>query len=294
MARPSYLSRRDGGRYFLQIRVGNLHAELYGRKILRASLRTGDFAEARRRLVDNLAWAQEIVAAPDLEAIGSVIDRRLQNYVAAGAPSNERGLAERLAFEHQARHFMARANERGYAFAREFAGFASRWVDFVDQNKAAEGELAQLDRRQEYERGRADVTTAIAQGWGPTTALQPLPVPSTAPATPVALSDAVHQTIDALIKAEVGKLVGARTVSAPAPAPASTAAPPLAPTPDADRPRLSEALKLYLAPPGQKRRAQDEGPRRHGALSCNLPSTSSRIRFSTRSKRRTGIGSTRR
>jgi hypothetical protein len=162
MARPGYLSRRDGGRYFLQIRVGNQHAALYGRNILRASLRTGDFAEARRRLVDNLAWVQELVAAPDLDAIGGVIDRRLQGYTAAGVPQTERGLAERVAVEHQVRHYIARANERGYAFSRVFEGFASRWVDFVDQNKAAEGELAQLGRRQEYERGRGEATTAVA------------------------------------------------------------------------------------------------------------------------------------
>lgn len=259
MARPGYLSRRDGGRYFLQIRVGNHHAALYGRKILRASLRTGDFAEARRRLVDNLAWAQEIVSAPDLEAIGSVIDRRLQTYTKAGAPSSDRSLAERLGFEHQARHYMARANERGYAFARAFAGFASRWVDFVNQNQAAEAGLAQLGRRQEYERGRTEATAAMAQGSGPTAPLQHLPAPSTAPATKVTLSDAVHETIDALIKAEVGKLVGARIVSAPAPAPAGTAAPPLAPAPDAERPRLSEALKIYLTPPGQKRARKVRG-----------------------------------
>ena len=62
--------------------------------------------------MDNLGWVQEMVAAPDLETVGNVIHQRLTTYTAIGAPQNERALAERLAFEHQVRHFMARANER--------------------------------------------------------------------------------------------------------------------------------------------------------------------------------------
>jgi type IV secretion system protein VirD4 len=115
MARPGYLSRRDGGRYFLQIRLGKRSAALYGRPILRANLKTSDFAEARKRLVDNLAWVQEIVAAPDLEALGQVLNSRLLAYSRLGPPANQRSLAERTAFELQTRTYMARANERGYA-----------------------------------------------------------------------------------------------------------------------------------------------------------------------------------
>ena len=88
--------------------------------------------------MDNLAWARELIEAPDLEALGAVIHGRLQSYTAAGTPDNGRALAERVGFEHQARHYMARANERGYAFSQRFERFATKWVDFVDQNKAAE------------------------------------------------------------------------------------------------------------------------------------------------------------
>jgi integrase len=161
MARPSYLSRRDGGRYYLQLRLPRSAFALYGRSILRASLRTGEFGEARRRLMDNLAWARELIDAPDLEALGAVIHGRLQGYTAAGAPDNERALAERVGFEHQARHYMARANERGYAFPQRFERFATKWVDFVDQNKAAEVELGRLDRQHDYERGRAEATKLL-------------------------------------------------------------------------------------------------------------------------------------
>ena len=94
--------------------------------------------------MDNLGWVHELVAAPDLETIGSVIHQRLQSYTAVGAPQSEQALAERLAFEHQVRHYIARSNDRGYSFSRQFEFFASRWVDFVDQNKTAEAELARL------------------------------------------------------------------------------------------------------------------------------------------------------
>ena len=73
--------------------------------------------------MDNLAWARELIDAPDLEALGAVIHGRLQCYTAAGAPDNGRALAERIGFEHQARHYMARANERGYAFSQRFEPF---------------------------------------------------------------------------------------------------------------------------------------------------------------------------
>lgn len=209
--------------------------------------------------MNNLAWAQELVAAPDLEAAGSIISRRLTAYTAVGAPPSERALAERLAFEHQVRHYMARANERGFAFTHAFEDFAGRWIDFVNQNKSTEGELAQFGRRQEYERGRADATTTVAQGWVPTASLQPVPIPSTVPVAPVALSDAVHQTIDAIVKAAINKHTAGRAATAPLQSAEEAGAAPLAPALDAARPRLSESLKIYLAPLGKKRARKTRG-----------------------------------
>jgi integrase len=199
--------------------------------------------------VDNLAWANEIIAAPDLEAVGTVIDRRLRSYTAAGSPQNERSLAERIAFEHHARHYIARANERGYAFAQRFEFFASRWVDFVNQNKAAEAELAQLGRHRDYERGRSDATAAVAQGW------RPAPPPPAA--GPVVLSDAVHSTIDAIIKSEIGKQVA--TLGTPAHSAPNGTSPPLAPVPPTAGLRPSEALAMFLAPPRKKLRRKSKG-----------------------------------
>jgi hypothetical protein len=93
VARPSYLSRRPDGRYYIQLRLGKTAAAIYGRPLFRASLRTSNFQEARRRLVENLEWVMEIVQAPDLEALGEILRHRLGVYVVDGAPGTERRLA---------------------------------------------------------------------------------------------------------------------------------------------------------------------------------------------------------
>lgn len=266
MARPSYLGRRGNGRYYLQIRLKKDAAALYGRKILRASLRTADFAEARRRLVDNLGWAHDLIEAPDLDAVGSVIHRRLQAYTAAGCPQSERKLAERIAFEHEARHYMARANERGFEFARKFDFFASWWVDFVDQNKSAEIELGGLRQRKDYERGRADAAIAAAQGWMPAPApavppLLPALVVANAPTiAPVGLSDAIHQTIDAIIESKIGKHIAGLGSAAVVPAGDGAAALTTnSAAPVAAGVKMSEALARYLVPPRKKRKHKSKG-----------------------------------
>ena len=169
MARPSYLARRGDGRYFLQIRLGKQAAKLFGVPLLRVSLRTGDFAEARRRLVDNLEWVQELIEAPDLESLGVVIEARLTAYVGRAIPTDGRLLAERCAFEHEVRRYVTRAQERGYAYQVRFPNVPSLWVEYVNQNKAAESHIARLAVRRSYEAGRVDATEATRQGWTPPT-----------------------------------------------------------------------------------------------------------------------------
>lgn len=71
----SFVSRPPWRRaLFLQNRLGKQAAALFGLPLLRVSLRTGNFNEARRRLVDNLGWVQELIEAPDLEALGTAFD----------------------------------------------------------------------------------------------------------------------------------------------------------------------------------------------------------------------------
>jgi len=243
MARPSYLGRREGGRYFMQIRLGKPAASLYGSPILRASLRTADFAEARRRLMDSLVWAHDLVAAPDLETVGSILHARLKSYVGRPPSASERALAERCAFEHQVRHYMGRANERGYAFSKAFPGFASIWVDFVDQNKSLEQTIHRIDRHRAYEEGRNDHAQA-----GDTPGAKPSrrSVEASLPSHTSAIDPL--QLIRALV-AESLQAHATSAVAAPSqPAPAVLQGAPRDAVP-LNGSTMSAARDLYLAPP---------------------------------------------
>lgn len=142
--------------------------------------------------MDNLEWVVKVVEAPDLEALGGILHHRLGAYRGDGAPGNERRLAERLAFEHQVRTYIARAQERGYQFAWHFPGFANCWIEFVDQNKAGEAEIAKNVTRRAYEAGRADerATTAEARNHAQPAMVSSIPL---APLDPVALIERIVQ-----------------------------------------------------------------------------------------------------
>jgi hypothetical protein len=117
--------------------------------------------------MDNLRWVQELIEAPDLEALGSVLDARLRTYVDRGSPRDKRLWAERCAFEYEVRRFLTRTQERGYAYPMRFPQMPSTWVDLVNQNKAAETSLARLKIRRSYEAGRRDAVEAANEGWTP-------------------------------------------------------------------------------------------------------------------------------
>lgn len=245
VVRPSYLYRRPDGRYGIQLRLGKQAASLYGRPLLRVSVRTADFREARRRLVDNLGWIMEVIQAPDLEAVGDILHQRLGIYIVDGAPESERRLAERLAFEHQVRNYISRAQERGYLFARQFEGFASRWVDFVNQNKFAEAELAKSRVRHAYETGRADENERSAKfgSWQKS--------PPLAQIDPVTL-------IERIVENEVAKRLGTPTFSQAA----SLTAFNEIPIPGVEKStgkHLSDALAEFLEPVDPKRRHTTKG-----------------------------------
>jgi integrase len=253
MARPSYLGRREGGRYFMQIRLGKPSAMLYGSPILRASLRTADYAEARRRLMDGLSWAQDLVAAPDLETVGRVLHGRLKTYVGRPPAASERMLAERCAFEHQVRHYIGRANERGFSFSRMFPGFASTWVDFVDQNKSLEQTIQRVDRHRTYEEGHNDY--AQIEDAPPA---RPLARSAEAPPSPqIAAIDPLQ-----LIRSLVAESLQAHAVSGLGFPSAHLATPvPVTPTAIAvvTGPTMSAARDLYLAPPDRKKAHLSKG-----------------------------------
>lgn len=250
MARPSYLARRGDGRYFLQIRLGKQAAKLFGLPLLRVSLRTGNFNEARRRLVDNLGWVQELIEAPDLEALGTILDARLRVYVDRGPPENERILAERCAFEHEVRRFLTRAQERGYAYPQRFPRMPTSWVDFVDQNKSAEGAIARLNVRRAYESGRHEAAESVREGWAtPTTPAMAQPF------DPIAMIDRLVQ--DAV--AQRLPLLAAPTVGSIAPAAEPTVPALTDDTAESTSRRMSDVLAEFLKPLDRKRRHTAKG-----------------------------------
>jgi hypothetical protein len=51
--------------------------------------------------MDNLVGVRKLIEAPDLEALGSMLDAGLRDYVDGGSPADGRLLAERCAFEHE-------------------------------------------------------------------------------------------------------------------------------------------------------------------------------------------------
>ena len=148
---------------------------------------------------------------------------------------------------------MGRANERGYAFSKTFPGFASIWVDFVDQNKSGEQTVHRIDRHRAYEEGRNDHAQA-----GDTPEARPFrrsveaPLPShTSAIDPLQL-----------IRALVAESLQAHATSAvavpsqPAPAVLQVAPPDLVPVMG---PTMSAARDLYLAPPDRKKAHLSKG-----------------------------------
>ena len=259
MARPSYLARRGDGKYYLQIRLGKQAQRLFGLSLLRVSLRTGNYAEARKRLVDNLEWVQELIEAPDLETLGVTLDTRLRVYVGRGAPTDERLLAERCAYEHEVRRYLTRSQERGYAYQMRFPEMPGNWVDFVNQNKAAEAEVTRLSVRRSYEAGRRDAGEALNNGWTSAPTL-PTPTPSGA-FDPIALidrlvQDAVAQRVTNVVPNSVPPL---------APTTDGTAAPASDASPETSRPsaspsdHMSVLLDEFMRPAGRKRQHTVKG-----------------------------------
>jgi hypothetical protein len=200
-------------------------------------------------------WVQEVVAAPDLEALGRVIHHRLGGCVADGPAGHERRLAERLAYEHQVRHYIARANERSYPFARQFPSFANNWVEFVNQNKAAEVEIAKGAERRAYEAGRVEegIVTTQAASHNQLTILPNSPL--LAPHDPLAL-------IRRIVQDEMAKSLP--SASAPQAVPANPASQRVDSKADGnaakpeDR-RVSVALAEFLKPADRKRQRTTKG-----------------------------------
>lgn len=199
--------------------------------------------------MDNLVWVQELIEAPDLEALGTVLDARLHAYVGRGVPADERLLAERCAFEHEVRRYLTRTHQRGYAYQQRFPRMPSTWVDFVNQNKTAESEIARLNVRRAYESGRHEAVKA-----GSTATTAPTPAEEQK-FDPIAVIDRLTQ--DA---------VAQRLPHIPAPQSGSIAPPPAVAAPqrpeevaDHASHRMSDVLVEFLKPLDRKRKHTAKG-----------------------------------
>jgi hypothetical protein len=133
MPLPSYLQRRNGGRYHFQMRLTKALASCLGRSHLRFALGTTDSREARRRMMTTLDWAFEFREAPDLERAGEALTRRIESFVLAGPPTAARDLTDRQTFEGVVGAFIAQARDRDFAFVR-LPGFVDLFKIFTEQN----------------------------------------------------------------------------------------------------------------------------------------------------------------
>jgi hypothetical protein len=162
---PSYLQRRNGGRYHFQMRLGAALVSCLGWSHLRCALRTADSREARRRMMDTLDWAFEFRDARDLDAAGEALTRKLESFVEAGPPNTARELTGRQTFEAIVAAFIARAREREFAFAR-IPGFVDLFKAFTAQNiRTEDAATASLGKTRESTlepiRARSVVPTAL-------------------------------------------------------------------------------------------------------------------------------------
>ena len=136
MALLSYLVRRDGGRYHVQMRLGSAMARSLESSHLRFSLRTADQRQARRRLLDCIEWAYAFKEALDLEAAGAVIARNLEQAIVRGPPTSDQ-LPNRLILEGYATDFIRRSRERDFAWVAHWPSLIHPLKAFTAQNASS-------------------------------------------------------------------------------------------------------------------------------------------------------------
>jgi hypothetical protein len=92
-------------------------------------------------MMDTLDWAFEFRDAPDLDAAGETLTRKLESLVEAGPPATARDLTDRQTFEAIVAAFIARARERDFAYVR-IPGFTDLFKSFTAQNVVTEDRAA--------------------------------------------------------------------------------------------------------------------------------------------------------
>ncbi|MBO9135146.1 hypothetical protein J5289_21750 [Rhizobium sp. B230/85] len=97
MAIASYLTRREG-RYYLQLRLSKLTAELLGKPLYRTSLETSDYISAKSRLVQILIWLQRMNDKKNLSEMVEILNEQAEEYLHDAFPPSEERLLARTRF----------------------------------------------------------------------------------------------------------------------------------------------------------------------------------------------------
>lgn len=155
MARSSYLSRRDGGRYYLQMRLRSFSPGLPSR-LVRFSLGTSDYDTARHLLADRMRWLLPLQTSKSTQQRYRNIRAQLAAFNAQAPVIDRSKLSSRLTFEHVVRGLI---DEMGGL--KQDGPFNADWMSFCQENLHAEKRIAEDDRLIAYEQGRADATRSL-------------------------------------------------------------------------------------------------------------------------------------
>lgn len=160
MATASYITRRDG-RYHFQIRFPRHVAELIGRPLYRASLRTSDYRRALLRANECAGWFHRMNDSVDYKSLFEKNSLQLRQYLTDAWPLSDERLFARRNYEELFKNLRRRAEAAGY----DVALFAPDCFDLfkllVEQNVEAEAYLRKRDLERAYERGRADAQASL-------------------------------------------------------------------------------------------------------------------------------------
>jgi integrase len=127
MGRLSYLTRRAGGVYYLQMRMPSLAGAL---PLFRFSLRTRDYRQARRILLQRLVWLLPLADAVTIDDRITAILDKLASFKAAGRPKTEDEFQDRLGFEAVNDRFVREVDVMDPAPVRALALLLG-WTQFV-------------------------------------------------------------------------------------------------------------------------------------------------------------------
>jgi hypothetical protein len=172
VARTSYLTRRDG-RHYVQARFSRSVATFLSRHLYRASLRTSDYRQARKRVAECMAWVHRMNESVDYVSLFERNAAELRTYLRDAWPISEERLIARQNYEDLLKNMARRARAVGCDPAMIEPEYFALFERFVRQNVDAKVWRRKNENLQHYERGRAEMQELLGRGPVPTSFLQP-------------------------------------------------------------------------------------------------------------------------